>query len=186
VTPSDGAIEHGGIPPAEVAVDEGLVRGLHRPPPPGFPRNDYRGVPLAGLGGMVRQKLDTLENASTGLAVPAEAVWDRWQDAVSAPLDVADACIHGDLHPGNLVVDQGRLAAVLDWGDMTAGDSAADLAAAWPLFPVTAHAGVWTAYGRITAHTMARAAGWAVFFGVTLLANGLDSDPALAGIAAPR
>jgi aminoglycoside phosphotransferase (APT) family kinase protein len=80
------------------------------------------------------------------------------------------------------VVDQGRLAAVLDWGDMTAGDPAADLAAPWMLFPVSVHAGVWDAYGQITAHTMARARGWAVFFGVTLLTSGLDGDPVLAGI----
>jgi aminoglycoside phosphotransferase (APT) family kinase protein len=36
--------------------------------------------------------------------------------------------IHGDLHPRNVLVNQGRFCAVLDWGDVTAGDAAADLA----------------------------------------------------------
>lgn len=165
---------------SESGVFGRFLASLHQPPPAGFPRNDYRGVPLVNLGSAIRSRLDTLSD--DGLGVPVAAIRDRWDEAVRAPIDVAAACIHGDLHPRNLVVDQGRLAAVLDWGDMTAADPAADLAAAWLLFPVTAHPDLWDAYGPITAPTMARAAGWAVFFGVTLLANGLEDDPMLAGI----
>jgi aminoglycoside phosphotransferase (APT) family kinase protein len=43
--------------------------------------------------------------------------------------------LHGDLHPFNLVVNQGRLSAVIDFGDLCAGDPATDLAVAWMLFP---------------------------------------------------
>lgn len=153
-----------------------FLASLHQPPPAGFPRNDYRGVPLTAIDEMMRAKFGSVDLPFSG------AIRERWDEAVRAPIDVAQTCVHGDLHPRNLVVDQGRLAAVLDWGDMTAADPAADLAAAWLLFPVTAHAGVWDAYGQITAHTLTRAAGWAVFFGVTLLANGLPGDPALTGI----
>jgi aminoglycoside phosphotransferase (APT) family kinase protein len=74
------------------------------------------------------------------------------------------------------VVDDGRWAAVPDWGDMTAGDPAIDLAAAWMLFPVRAQANLWTTYGAISASTMDRAKGWAVFFGLTLLEAGLADD----------
>ena len=159
-----------------------FLASLHRPPPPGFPRNDWRGVPLASLSETVERKLTALGEASAGPPVPCEAVRDRWRDAVRAPADVADTCIHADLHPRNLVVRDGALAAVLDWGDMTAGDPAADLAAAWLLFPVTAHTAIWSAYGPITARTMARAQGWAVFFGTALLDSGRAGDPALATI----
>lgn len=100
----DGPIVAGGIPPA------------------GFPRNDYRGIPLAGLSDALAQRLADLAGVDAGLPVPARAIGDLWQDAVAAPIDVAEACIHGDLHPRNLVVSEGRLAAMLDWGDMTAGD----------------------------------------------------------------
>jgi aminoglycoside phosphotransferase (APT) family kinase protein len=167
---------------AQAGVFGRFLASLHRPPPSGFPRNDWRGIPLTGLSETMEPKLAALTDAGTGLAVPAETVRGRWQDAIRAPADAADTCIHGDLHPRNLVVDRGKLAAVLDWGDMTAGDPATDLSAAWLLFPTTAHTAIWTAYGQITAHTMARARGWAVFFGTTLLTLGLASDPVLAGI----
>ena len=47
---------------------------------------------------------------------------------------------------------------------------------------VTAHSAIWSAYGPITARTMARAQGWAVFFGTALLDSGRAGDPALATI----
>lgn len=167
---------------AQASVLGRFLASLHRPPPAGFPRNDYRGVPLTTRNETVAAKLDTLAGASTGLRVPTEAVWNVWREALKAPMDTAVTCIHGDLHPRNLVVDNGVLAAVIDWGDMTAGDPATDLACAWLLFPPAAHPGLWSAYGPVTAHTMARARGWAVFFGVVLLAGGLASDPGLARI----
>ena len=43
--------------------------------------------------------------------------------------------VHGDLHPANLLVTaDGTLRAVLDFGDVTAGDPAVDLATAWLTF----------------------------------------------------
>jgi aminoglycoside phosphotransferase (APT) family kinase protein len=167
---------------AQAGVFGRFLRSLHRPAPPGFPRNDYRGIPLAGLSETVEQRLAAFSGSGAGLAAQAAAIRDRWQDAVAAPADAAETCIHGDLHPRNLVVSQGALVAVLDWGDMTAGDPAADLGAAWLLFPVRAHPGIWAAYGQVTEHTMARARGWAVFFGMALLTAGLPGDPALAEI----
>jgi aminoglycoside phosphotransferase (APT) family kinase protein len=169
------------LDPAQAGVLGRFLASLHRPPPAGFPRNDWRGVPLTSLTGEVEAKLGALAAAGDALPVPAGAIRARWAEAVQAPAGTASTCIHGDLHPRNLVVDGGRLAAVLDWGDMTAGDPAADLAAAWLLFPVTAHPHVWSAYGAVTARTMTRARGWAVFFGLMLLAGGLASDPVLAG-----
>jgi aminoglycoside phosphotransferase (APT) family kinase protein len=167
---------------AQAGVFGRFLGCLHRPPPPGFPRNDWRGIPLTSLRETLEPKLAALTDAGAGLAVPAEAVWDRWRDAVRAPADAVDTCIHGDLHPRNLVVGQGSLSAVLDWGDMTAGDPAADLAAVWLLFPPAAHPAAWTAYGQVSNSTMRRARGWAVFFGATLLTLGLASDPVLAAI----
>jgi aminoglycoside phosphotransferase (APT) family kinase protein len=168
--------------PDEAGLLGRFLASLHLPPPAGFPRNGYRGIPLASLSEPMEPKFAALAASGTGLAVPAAAVRDVWQQAVAAPLDAADKCIHGDLHPRNLVASQGRLAAVLDWGDMTAGDPATDLAAAWLLFPAAAHGALWAAYGHVSVHTMTRARGWAVFFGTTQLTLGLDSDPVLAGI----
>ena len=49
--------------------------------------------------------------------------------------------LHGDLHPANILVDAtGHLRAVLDFGDLTAGDPATDLAVAWLAFEPEARA----------------------------------------------
>ena len=49
---------------------------------------------------------------------------------------------------------RGKLTSVLDWGDMTVGDPATDLAAAWMLFPTDADGAVWSACGEVTPHTL--------------------------------
>src|SRR6185503_2926401 len=91
-----------------------FLSALHRPSPEGFPRNDYRAVLLADVDDRVSQLITALD--------VAPAVGDLWRSAVAAPIDAPEVCVHGDLHPKNLVVERGRLAAVLDWGDMTTGD----------------------------------------------------------------
>jgi aminoglycoside phosphotransferase (APT) family kinase protein len=44
---------------------------------------------------------------------------------------VVEGFVHGDLIPGNLIVDEGRLSAIIDWGGAGWGDTAQDLAPAW-------------------------------------------------------
>jgi aminoglycoside phosphotransferase (APT) family kinase protein len=171
--------EHGSLSPDQAAAFGRFLAAVHRPAPDGFPRNDYRGVPVAQAGARVEERLRRL---STRDAAPSEEVREQWRAALSAPMDVPDTCVHGDLHPKNIVVDSGRLAAVLDWGDMTAGDRAVDLGAVWMLFPLDAHEQVWRSYGPVSAPTMRRAIGWAIFFGVTLLDVGLENDPPFAEI----
>lgn len=57
-------------------------------------------------------------------------LWDAWRDL---PRDAADAMTHGDLIPGNLLVDDGRLTGVIDVGGFGPADPALDLVAAWHL-----------------------------------------------------
>ena len=61
------------------------------------------------------------------------AVWER---ATAAPAWTGpDVWLHGDLHPANLLLaPSGALVAVIDFGDITAGDPATDLATAWLTF----------------------------------------------------
>ncbi|HEY8472325.1 MAG TPA: aminoglycoside phosphotransferase family protein [Natronosporangium sp.] len=159
-----------------------FLAALHEPAPDSLPRNEYRCLTLADVSPRVEQRLRRLSTMNTGLAVPLLTVRQRWQQALAASPDSLDTCVHGDLHPKNLVVDAGRLAAVLDWGDLTAGDPAIDLAAAWMLFPVDAHPAVWESYRPTEPDTVVRAAGWAVYWGVTLLDAGLAGDPPFAEI----
>ena len=174
--------EHALPAPAEAAAFGRFLAAVHRPAPADFPRNDWRGIPLAAVAERVRQRLEFVSTLDGALPVPVAAVRRRWRDALAAPADPLATVVHADLHPKNIVVDDGRLAAVLDWGDMTAGDPAVDLAAAWMLFPPEAHEDLWAGYGPVDAAMRARAAGWAVFFGVTLLDVGLANDPPFAEI----
>jgi aminoglycoside phosphotransferase (APT) family kinase protein len=171
--------EHESLAADQAAPFGEFLAAVHRPVPDGFPRNDYRGVPLAQVSDRVEERLHRL---STRDAAVPDGVRERWRVALAAPTDTVETCVHGDLHPKNIVVDSGRLAAVLDWGDMTAGDRAVDLGAAWMLFPLEAHERLWRSYGPVSESTMHRAIGWAVFFGVTLLDVGLENDPPFAEI----
>ena len=66
----------------------------------------------------------------------ADAAREIWEKAVAAPAwHGAPTWLHGDLHPANVVVREGTLAGVIDFGEMCAGDPATDLSAAWILLP---------------------------------------------------
>ncbi|MCU1422011.1 MAG: aminoglycoside phosphotransferase family protein [Microbacteriaceae bacterium] len=163
---------------------------LHRPAPPDAPRSHYRGIPLAGRDARVREHLALAGDEATA----AQAVW---ADALRAPESTVATWAHGDLHPGNVVLGPaGNIAAVIDFGDFSAGDPAVDLAAAW-LFFTPASRRLFRqrldASGRYDAHTWRRARGWAVDFSLGLIAESDGSDrmtslgrAGLAAIAADR
>ncbi len=142
---------------------------LHGPPPDDAPRNPFRGVPLRTKADALAIRWDRLAGMDVGLGVTVDQVRAVWAEVVDVPIDVPPSWIHGDLHPKNLVGEGGRLAGVIDWGDLGVGDPANDLAAAWMLFPTAVHGDVWAAYGGVGAATLARARGWAIFFGTVLL-----------------
>jgi aminoglycoside phosphotransferase (APT) family kinase protein len=114
------------------------------------------------------------------LPVGPERIRSIWSDAAIVPIDVTGVWLHGDLHPGNVIVDDGRLAAVVDWGDIGVGDPATDLAAAWMQFPTGAHDEFWGAYGSVSEATWKRARGWAIHFGLMLVDSGGGHDEAWA------
>jgi aminoglycoside phosphotransferase (APT) family kinase protein len=81
--------------------------------------------------------LRQLKGACSGLpAAPSlitPQIRESWQVALQAPLDLPPTWLHGDLHPRNVLVEQGAITGIIDWGDITAGDAATDLAALWML-----------------------------------------------------
>ena len=69
---------------------------------------------------------------------------------------------------------------MVDWGDVAAGDPAADLATAWWTLPVAAHDTFRAAYGGIDDATWRRGMGWAAAIALYLLKEGpAVGDPAL-------
>ena len=90
--------------------------------------------------------------------------------------------IHGDLQPANLLVRNGRLSAVIDFGCLGAGDPACDLMAAWTFLPSPARYAFRAATGADDA-AWARGRGWALSFGLIALPYYESTNPALAAIA---
>jgi aminoglycoside phosphotransferase (APT) family kinase protein len=103
---------------------------LHRPAPPKAPHNPVRGVPL-----LARAATWDGYRSRSGLDDAALAVIEAaLADGLDAELHPGPPVwVHGDPHPANTVVSAatGTLVALLDFGDLSAGDPATDLAAAW-------------------------------------------------------
>ena len=161
----------------QAPVLAGFMKALHQPPVhPRTPRNPHRGVPLAERVDYLAPRFARLA-AQTNLITPrVRAVWDR---ALATPIDVQPTWLHGDPHARNVLSRQGRLTAVIDWGDMCQGDRATDLSSLWMLLPdIDARHAAMAAYDASEA-TWARAAGWAVNYAVVLTDAGRVDDPRL-------
>lgn len=143
------------------------------PAPDDAPANPWRGVPLADRDASVRERL------GSGLVPETDAAARLWDRAISQPVwDGPRLWVHGDLHPANLVTVHGSLGAVLDFGDLTAGDPATDLAAAWLVFDGHGRARFRDAITRSVAvdtATWIRAEGWALCLATALLTASDDS-----------
>ncbi len=178
-----------GEPVANTAIDASelaeFFSALHQvpldlaPAPP----NAVRGVPLAERAASVTIRLQRLK-ASVPNAVTDKHV-DLWQRALNAPPSDSKVWLHGDPHPLNLLQSNGRLSAVIDWGDVTQGDPATDLAAFWmatnnPTRRTQALHKYFDAQ-QLTAQQREpltlRAQGWAFLFAVMLLDVGLKDSP---------
>jgi aminoglycoside phosphotransferase (APT) family kinase protein len=136
---------------------------LHVPAPADAPDNRFRGVPLARRDQAVRERF-------TG-SVDAALLSAAWQDGLAAPPWHGPAVwLHGDPHPANLLVRADRLAALLDFGDLTSGDPASDLATAWLTFDATGRARFQAALPGVDRATWRRARAWAAALVPTLRA----------------
>ena len=165
--------------PGEAVRLAEFLAALHRPAPADAPSNPVRGVPLAARADAVEERMERLRR-KTDLITPG--LIEIWRTALNASPCATRQWLHGDLHPLNIIVQQGRITGIVDWGDLTGGDPATDLAALWMLFDASDRGPALAAYGGIDPELEARARGWAVLFGTVLLDSGLMDHPRHAAV----
>jgi aminoglycoside phosphotransferase (APT) family kinase protein len=190
--PGEPAAGAGSLDLAGAADSVGRFLGaLHAPAPTDAPANPFRGVPLADRAGSFAANLALLAGQAgrVGQDLPGQdlpgrdAVLRGWDAALAAPgYDGPPLWLHGDLHPANILVNDGQVSGVIDFGDITAGDPANDLSVAWMLLPPGCHASFWSAYQaacgswvRVDDALRARAAGWALNLAIVFLAYSQDN-----------
>jgi aminoglycoside phosphotransferase (APT) family kinase protein len=161
----------------------GFIGALHRIDPTGGPaagaHSFFRGATLTHYDAETRRALVALTNR-----IDTAAVETLWNDALAASWHGPPVWFHGDVAAGNLLVVDGRLSAVIDFGTCGVGDPACDLVIAWTLFTGNSRAAFRAAVGLDPA-TWARARGWALWKALISLAEDIDIAPALAEVNLP-
>jgi aminoglycoside phosphotransferase (APT) family kinase protein len=131
-----------------VDVADGPQPGIH---------NWFRGGSLRTYDQITRRALEELAGH-----VDVELAGEIWANALDAPWDGVDRWFHGDVAAGNLLLVDGQLAAVIDFGTCGVGDPACDLAIAWTLLTAEARQAF---RDRLSpdAASWARGRGWALW-----------------------
>lgn len=154
----------------------GFLAALHRidaqdGPPPGT-HNFLRGAPvMSAYGDDARRWVDALDGVIDTRG--AHAVLDAAQ---AATWRGPPRWVHGDVAIGNLLVRNGRLAAVIDFGCMAVGDPACDLVISWLFFDGDSR----EAFREATPNDSgpwARARGWALWKAALVLAQSAPTNP---------
>ena len=152
-----------------------FLLALHQRAPDDAPKNPVRGIPIRVRQANTIERITRLRE-KTDLITPA--IESLWEAALAAPEATDSRWLHGDLHSQNVLVGDDRaISAVIDWGDITRGDVATDLAGIWALFELAEdRQRILDCYAPDPA-LHARALGWAVIFGVVLTDSGLINSP---------
>jgi aminoglycoside phosphotransferase (APT) family kinase protein len=155
------------------------VIAIHVPATPDAPVNPIRGVPLKTRSDAVLDRL-----GDSGRYPQAGRLRELWSEACQVPPWAGPGLwLHGDLYPANVLLrPDGRLAPVLDFGDLGAGDPAVDLAVAWLMFDDGARHRFMAALGpAVDPSTWSRARGWAMVL-ATAMVSFSDDNPGTSGI----
>jgi aminoglycoside phosphotransferase (APT) family kinase protein len=172
-------LDHAAISRGAHAADTlaAFLRALHVPAPAEAPIATDRGT-------HPRDRTDGFEAfcqavAPADLAADVRAIWD---DAVAARAwEGPPVWVHGDLHPANVLVSDGTVSGIVDFGDMFAGDPAWDLATAWVLLPADTAARFFDVYAHANEAAIRRARGLAALKSLFLMLMGQNGDRGLPG-----
>jgi aminoglycoside phosphotransferase (APT) family kinase protein len=119
--------------------------------------NFYRGGELSVYDAQARQAIEALNgNIDTKTAIKL------WNNALATKWSQDPVWVHGDIAAGNLLVQNGYLSGVIDFGQLSIGDPACDLAIAWTLFPSNARE-IFRTNLKLDIDTWTRGSAWALW-----------------------
>ncbi len=145
-------------------------------PPPGE-HSFFRGGPLETYDAETRRAIDRLRGQ-----IASDTATAVWETAIAATWHGTPVWFHGDVDSGNLLVRDGGLAGVIDFGCSGVGDPACDVTIAWTLLSGESRAAFRTAL-CVDSATWARGRGWALWKALITLAEHLDTNPVQAATA---
>lgn len=140
--------------------------------PPAGAHNFHRGGDLAIYDAEARRSIAMLGDRIDGPAALA-----LWEAALASRWTEPPVWVHGDIAVGNLLVREGQLSAVIDFGSCGVGDPACDLVIAWLFLDAPGRAAFRAALPHSSA-TWARARGWALWKAALMAAQGQQTHPA--------
>lgn len=147
-----------------------FLHSMHVAAPADAPENPFRGIPLAQ-----RAEIQTERAAMLGdLLDPG--IGRLWAELADVPAwSGSPLWLHGDMHPLNIVVNDESIAGVIDFGDLTSGDPASDLAVGFMLFDSSGRQRFRESAGEHSDHTWNRSRAWAIALGTAFLAHSGDN-----------
>lgn len=145
----------------ETPAADGPVAGEH---------SFFRGCHPSVYGDAVQAAIRNL-----GRGDDSAVYWSIWSDATRTAWPDDPVWAHGDLVPDNLLTQDGKLVAVLDFGTCAVGDPACDLAIAWRFFEGEERA-VFLAAAGLPEDACARARGWVLWKSLVTLARPSASE----------
>jgi aminoglycoside phosphotransferase (APT) family kinase protein len=176
-----GELADAGLPDSErvqLGTDLGrFLRALHTPdclaavdPGRELPVDPNGRADMALRVPMARERFVAVAEASTY----RRALERLLAEAERLPPSSSETLLHGDLHARHVLVDQGTVIAVIDWGDTCRGDPSIDLQVAWMALPPDGRSAFFEEYGAIDHETRLRARVLAVSLSTILLLYARD------------
>ncbi|QBD83350.1 aminoglycoside phosphotransferase family protein [Ktedonosporobacter rubrisoli] len=159
-----------------------FIVALHQLDPAGWPLpkppKSSRGGPLSSRDASTRAAI-----AELSTMLDSSALTEEWEAALDVPVwQGSPVWTHGDLLPGNLLLHEGRISAIIDFGVLGVGDPACDLIVAWSL--LSAHSRqIFRAALPVDDATWARGRGWALSIGLIALPYYQNTNPVFAATA---
>lgn len=129
------------------------------------PQSFYRGGGIAVYDAETQQAIELLKN---DIDVPLAI--EIWETALSTKWQTEPVWVHGDISAGNLLVSNGQLSAVIDFGQLAVGDPACDLAIAWVFFEEKSREAFFQTL-QLDKDTVARGRAWALWKALILVSG---------------